>query len=138
MSVPAPAGDAAWLLRYTQCIYGLHALTVACGLLGSQTVIGRRTLGLPSLVALLLNYARRAAVRGSWLEAHFRWQIRTFWFALLWVAVTSVWAAPLLLVGGSGIYVAWAGFALTGAWILYRVVRGWLALRDRQPLPLPA
>ena len=92
----------------------------------------------PNIQDVFLNYARRAAVRGSWLESHFRWQLRTFWLALLWVAITSVWAAPLLLVGGSGIYVAWSGFALTGAWMAYRVVRGWQALRERQPLPSPA
>ena len=137
MSGATPAAVAVPLLQYTRWIYGLHALSVAGGVLGSQTVIGRCTLGLPSLAAVAMNYARRTAVRGSWLEAHFRWQIRTFWFALLWVAITSICAAPLLLVG-IGIVVVWVGFALTGAWMLYRVVRGWRALRERQPPPLPA
>ncbi|MFO1408963.1 MAG: hypothetical protein U1F06_01095 [Steroidobacteraceae bacterium] len=134
MNLPAPSAGAVALLGYTRCIYGLHALSVAGGVLGSQTVIGRCTLGLPSLAAVIMNYARRTAVRGSWLEAHFRWQIRTFWFALLWVAITSICAAPLLLVG-IGIVVVWVGFALTGAWMLYRVVRGGRALRERQPPP---
>ena len=134
MSAPEPPGSQAALLRYTHWIYGLHALSVASGLLGSQTIAGRFLLGLPSIVAVIMNYARRDAVRGSWLATHFRWQIRTFWFALLWVTVTSICAAPLLLVA-IGVFVVWVGFGLTGAWILYRVVRGWLALRDRQPLP---
>ena len=134
MSAPEAPGPQAALLRYTHWIYGLHALSVASGVLGSQTIAGRFLLGLPSIVAVIMNYARRDAVRGSWLATHFRWQIRTFWFALLWVAVTSICAAPLLLVG-IGILVVWVGFGLTGAWILYRVVRGWLVLRDRQPLP---
>jgi len=137
VSAPAPAGEAASLLRYTQCIYGLHALTVVCGLLGSQTVIGRRTLGLPSLVALILNYARRAAVRGSWLEAHFRWQIRTFWFALLWTVVAAVISMPLMLVV-IGIFTMWAAAMAIGLWVVYRVARGWLALRDGRSMPLPA
>ncbi len=134
MNTPAPP-DAAGLLRYTHWIYGLHALSVATGVFGSHSIAGRFLLGLPSLVAVVMNYARRSAVRGSWLEAHFRWQIRTFWFALLWVTITSILAAPLLLVG-IGILIVWIGFGLTGAWILYRVIRGWLALRERRPLPL--
>ncbi|MCC7463465.1 MAG: hypothetical protein IT480_13515 [Gammaproteobacteria bacterium] len=134
MNAAAPAQEPA-LRRYTHWIYGLHALSVASGLLGSHTIAVRFLFGLPSIVAVIMNYARRDAVRGSWLESHFRWQIRTFWFALLWVAMTSICAAPLLLVG-IGIVLAWIGFGLTGAWILYRVIRGWLALREGRPLPL--
>jgi uncharacterized membrane protein len=134
VSAPPPTASATALLRYTHCVYGLHALSVASGVLGSQSVAGRFLLGVPSIVAVVMNYARRAAARGSWLESHFRWQIRTFWFALLWVVVTSICAAPLLLVG-IGILVVWIGFGLTGVWIVYRVIRGWLALRDRQPMP---
>jgi uncharacterized membrane protein len=133
----APVAAEAALLRYTHCIYALHALSVASGVLGSQSIVGRFVFGLPSIVAVIMNYARRAGARGGWLESHFRWQIRTFWFALLWVAVTSICAAPLLLLG-IGIIIVWIGFGLTGLWILYRVIRGWLALRDHQPVPLPA
>jgi uncharacterized membrane protein len=137
VTAAAPAAAEAALLRYTHCIYALHALSVASGVLGSQSIVGRFVFGLPSIVAVIMNYARRAEARGGWLESHFRWQIRTFWFALLWVAVTSICAAPLLLLG-IGIIIVWIGFGLTGLWILYRVIRGWLALRDHQPVPLPA
>jgi uncharacterized membrane protein len=128
-----PAADPG-LVRYTHVIYGLHALSVLSGVLGSQSIVGRFLFGLPSIVAVIMNYARRAETRGSWLESHFLWQIRTFWYALLWVVVTSICAAPLLIVG-VGIVVVWIGFGLTGLWILYRVVRGWMALGDSQPVP---
>ena len=133
MSSGTPTTDPG-LLRYTHVIYGLHALSVLSGVLGSQSIVGRFLFGLPSIVAVIMNYARRTETRGSWLESHFRWQIRTFWFALLWVVVTSICAAPLLIVG-IGIVIVWIGFGLTGLWILYRVVRGWMALSDSQPVP---
>jgi len=136
VSSGTPAADPG-LLRYTHVIYGLHALSVLSGVLGSQSIVGRFLFGLPSIVAVIMNYARRAETRGSWLESHFRWQIRTFWYALLWVAVTSICAAPLLIVG-IGIVIVWIGFGLTGLWILYRVVRGWMALGDSQPVPRSA
>jgi len=125
------------LVRYTHWIYGLHALSVLSGVLGSQSIVARFLFGLPSIVAVIMNYARRAEARGSWLATHFRWQIRTFWFALLWVIVTSIGAAPLLIVG-IGILIVWIGFGLTGLWILYRVIRGWLALREGQAVPAGA
>ncbi len=133
MSNGTPAADSG-LVRYTHVIYGLHALSVLSGVLGSQSIVGRFLFGLPSIVAVIMNYARRTQTRGSWLESHFLWQIRTFWYALLWVVVTSICAAPLLIVG-VGIVIVWIGFGLTGLWILYRVVRGWTALGDSQPVP---
>jgi hypothetical protein len=72
-----------------------------------------------------VNYGKRGAVRGTFLESHFRWQIRTFWFAFLWVA-----AAFFLFVTIVGIAFAWLIVAITGVWVLYRIARGWLALND--------
>jgi uncharacterized membrane protein len=133
VSAAAPPADPG-LVRYTHWIYGLQALAVLSGVLGSQSIVGRFLFGLPSIVAVIMNYVRRAEARGSWLESHFRWQIRSFWFALLWVVVTSICAAPLLILW-IGFIVIWIGFGLTGLWILYRVIRGWLALRAAQPMP---
>ena len=82
-----------------------------------------------------MNYARRSEVRGTWLETHFRWQIRTFWYAMLWLVLVSVIAVPLLLIG-IGFLIGLAGLGAVGAWVIYRVLRGWLALRDGRPMPL--
>ena len=125
------------LVTWSHVTYALHAVGLALGAFGAASVVGSFLFGWPSIIAVILNYVKRGEAQGTWLESHFAWQIRTFWFALLWVAVTSICAAPLLLVG-VGIVVVWIGFGLTGAWLLYRVVRGWRALRDRQPPPLPA
>lgn len=122
------------LVRYAHLIYGLHACAVLTGILTSSSIAGRFLFGLPSIVAVILNYARRHEARGTWLESHFEWQIHTFWYALLWIAVTLVVSAPFLLVV-VGVFMAIAGFAIVGLWVVYRVVRGWFALRERRPMP---
>ena len=136
---PEKAGlgePAAGLLNYTHLIYGLHACAVLTGLFTSATVAGRFLFGLPSIVAVILNYARRAEARGTWLESHFNWQIRTFWFALPWVGITLLVGAPLTLII-IGIYVVVIGFAIVGVWVAYRVARGWFNLREHRPMPQP-
>jgi len=125
------------LVEYTHWIYGLHALSVLIGLATSHSIAGRFAFGLPSVIAVIMNYARRAEARGTWLESHFRWQIRTFWYSWLWIFVTLILAALLLIVL-VGFVIAIIGFALIGIWVIYRVARGWLALRDGRPMPLPA
>jgi uncharacterized membrane protein len=124
-------------VNYTHWIYGLHAAAVLSGVLTSGSITGRFLFSLPSIIAVIMNYARRSEAEGTWLAAHFRWQIRTFWFALLWCVVTFVISAPLLLVV-IGVYLAMAGLGIVGLWVAYRVIRGWLALRDGQPMPVPA
>jgi uncharacterized membrane protein len=121
------------LVTYTNIIYALHALAVVIGLTSAHTIVLSFVGGLPSIVAVIMNYARRAAVRGTFLESHFRWQIRTFWFALLWSIVIVLVSAPFMLVL-IGFATAWLGLVALGIWIAYRVIRGWLALRDRKPM----
>lgn len=128
MSVPDPS-----LVTYTHAIYALHALSVLIGVTGPATVVGSFVFGLPSILAVILNYARRSDVRGTYLESHFHWQIRTFWFALLWILVAAVVSAPLVLVLGLGIVVFYLAAVVIGSWVIYRVARGWMALRDGRP-----
>ena len=80
---------------------------------------------------MVLNYIKRREVAGTWLESHFRWQIRTFWFAVLWIVV-----AVVMLLTVIGIPFALLVMGLAGLWVLYRVVRGWLALIGRRSMPL--
>jgi uncharacterized membrane protein len=133
-SVPAIA-PASGLIEYTHWIYALHSLSVLSALLTTRAVAPRFVFGLPSLIAIVMNYARRAEARGSWLETHFHWQIRTFWYALLWIAVTSLIAAPLLLIG-IGFLIGPLGYGVVGLWVIYRIVRGWLTLREHRAMPL--
>jgi uncharacterized membrane protein len=126
--VPEPV-----LVSYTHWMYALHALSAAIGVLGSAFVVMQFLLGIPSIVAVIMNYVKRDEVRGTWLESHFNWQLRTFWFALLWVVLVTLFSLPLmLLLIGFGTYLI--GMVVTGLWVLYRVARGWLKLKDGQPV----
>jgi uncharacterized membrane protein len=117
------------LIGYTHVIYALHAFSVLLGITTAATIIGGFLFGLPSIVAVVMNYLRRSEVRGTWLESHFSWQIRTFWGAAIISIVSFLVAAPLMLVF-IGFLLWWCAVLLTGAWILYRVLRGWLRLKD--------
>jgi uncharacterized membrane protein len=124
----------AGLIAYTHVIYALHASAVLTGVLTGASIAGRFLFGLPSIIAVIMNYARRAEAHGTWLETHFSWQIRTFWLALLWIAITLLVGAPLTLIV-IGIFIVVAGFCIVGLWVAYRVIRGWLALREHRPMP---
>jgi uncharacterized membrane protein len=135
--VPPPLGSAtiaeSSLITWTHVIYGLHAFSLLAGILGPATVVSTFLTGWPSIIAVILNYVKRSDVRGTWLESHFRWQIRTFWFGLLWVCVCFAFVA---LTFGIGILVAWIPLGIVALWFVYRVARGWLALNDRKPMPI--
>jgi uncharacterized membrane protein len=122
------------LVEYTHLIYALHALTVVCAFLTMPVPVLRFAFCLPSFVAIILNYLRRAQAQGSWLESHFTWQIRTFWYAWLWTVVTSIIAIPLLLFGVT-LWLSLGVFVLIVLWVMYRVGRGWIALREGRPAP---
>ena len=128
MSAEAPHVDES-LVTYTHVIYALHALAVVIGITSFHTIVGSFIGGLPSIIAVIMNYARRSATRGTYLESHFRWQIRTFWYALLWAVVCG-----LVMLTIIGIPLAILGLAALGVWIAYRVIRGWLSLRDHRPM----
>lgn len=122
------------LISYTHIIYALHSLSVLIGLTSAVTIVGSFIFGLPSIVAVIMNYARRSDVRGTFLESHFRWQIRTFWLALLWALVVLAVSLPLVLVFGLGLLTLSVGFVLLGIWVIYRIIRGWTALNARRPV----
>jgi len=119
------------LVTWTQVIYGLHAFSLLTGIVGAATVVGAFITGWPSIIAVILNYVKRSEARGTWLESHFRWQIRTFWFGLLWVSLCLFFVVVTL---GIGLLIAWLPLGLVGLWFIYRIVRGWLALRDHRPM----
>jgi uncharacterized membrane protein len=119
------------LVSWTHAVYALHAFSLLTGILGAATVVGAFLTGWPSIIAVILNYVKRSEARGTWLESHFRWQIRTFWFGLLWI---SLCVAFVIVTLGIGILIAWLPAAFVGFWFVYRVARGWLALRDVRPM----
>lgn len=121
------------LVTYTHIIYALHAFSVVTGILTSATIIGSFFFTLPSIIAVIMNYARRSAVTGTYLESHFRWQIRTFWGAFIASVISALISLPLaLILIGIALWVLAA--LVIGVWVIYRVARGWIALRDARPM----
>ena len=118
------------LATLAHVIYGLHAFSALTGLLSPALILTAFLTGWPSIIAVILNYVKRSEVRGTWLDSHFSWQIRTFWYALLWLAVGAV-----LFITVVGIPVAVVLWLATGIWVLYRIIRGWLALSSQKVLP---
>ena len=118
------------LVLLTNIIYALHALSVIMGLIGSAFVITAFLTGWPSIIAIIINYTKRNAVRDTYLDSHFNWQIRTFWFAFLWMIF-----AVILFITVFGIALSYIITVGAGIWISYRIIRGWLALNEGRPMP---
>jgi uncharacterized membrane protein len=81
--------------------------------------------GITAIFAIVLNYIKKEDVVGTFLESHFRWQIRTFWFWLLWGALGAI--TFIIVVG-------WFVLAADGIWIIYRILKGWLRLSENKPM----
>jgi uncharacterized membrane protein len=111
--------------------YALHAVGLAIGALGAASVVGSFVFGWPSIIAVIINYVKRGEARGTWLDSHFAWQIRTFWYAAAWALLVFLVGLPLTLVIIG--FAVWAvGFFALGVWAIYRIAKGWLALKDRR------
>jgi uncharacterized membrane protein len=82
--------------------------------------------GITWIVAVVIDYVKKDEAKGTWLESHFRWQIRTFWFGLLWGVIGAI----LLLV-----LIGWFVLMADAIWIIYRIVKGWLNLAENKPMP---
>ena len=128
-TVPQAVGAERSLVNWTILIYALHAFSLVTGILGTATVIGAFLTGWPSIIAVILNYVKRGETTGTWLESHFRWQIRTFWYGVLWVGLCGV---VVVLTLGLGLLVVWLPLALVAVWFVYRIVRGWTRLGARR------
>jgi uncharacterized membrane protein len=110
-------------------VYALHTLAIVIGVAGAATIVGSFVGSVPSIIAVILNYVKRGDARGTWVESHYRWQIRTFWFALLWFVIG--WVLVFTIVG---MVIGWPILAVLTVWLIYRIARGWLRLRDRRPM----
>ena len=119
------------LVKVVHLVYALHAISLLMGIVTTATIVGAFLTGWPSIIAVIINYVKRGDVRGTWLESHFRWQIRTFWFGLLWVGLCFLF---VVLTFGLGIIIAWIPLGVVGLWFIYRIARGWLRLKDRQAM----
>lgn len=96
--------------------------------------------GISWIAAAVVDYVKKEDAAGTWLESHLRWQIRTFWFGLLWVALAGAFylvglLTLIVLVGFPIVAIGWAIAFADGVWLIYRVVKGWLYLSENRPMP---
>ena len=118
------------LVTLTHVIYALHAFTVLTGIVTSVAIVTAFLTGWPSIIAVILNYIKRSEVRGTYLDSHFGWQIRTFWYTLLWLVTAAMLFATVI-----GIPLGYILIVGAGIWVTYRIVRGWMALSDGKSMP---
>ena len=119
------------LVTLTLVVYAMHAFSAITGHTTAAFIVTAFLTGWPSIIAVIINYVKRGDVRGTFLDSHFSWQIRTFWWALLWFLF-----AGLLIVTVVGALLGVPLMLVTGVWVLYRIARGWLALLSRKPMPM--
>ncbi|HJT50857.1 MAG TPA: hypothetical protein VJ734_02840 [Nitrosospira sp.] len=118
------------LIRITHIIYLLHGFSVLMGMLGPAFIITTFLTGWPSIIAVIMNYVKRSDVHGTYLDSHFSWQIRTFWYTLLWLVIAAMLFATVI-----GIVFAYILVVGVGVWVSYRIIRGWMALNEGRPMP---
>ncbi|RZT32426.1 putative membrane protein [Cupriavidus agavae] len=104
------------LRKLSHILYALYAIHWLTG-------------GITALIAIVVNYVKRDDARGTLYASHFAWQIRTFWWAILWYAVGGgLFLTVLLIPMAIGLW------CLLSLWMLYRIIKGWLYLNDRKPM----
>lgn len=116
-------------------MYALHALAIGTGLVA--TLLGHRTMlfGIPSVIAVVLNFLKRGQVRGSWIGTHFDWQWRTFCWLVLWLAVATVAFGSIVTIL-TRIPLLEISYVAIGLWAAWRMGRGWHGLRGGRPVRL--
>ena len=131
MPRPEPTGPQPLpsVLTVANLVYALHTLAIVAGTAGTATVVGSFVGSIPSIIAVILNYVKRSDARGTWVESHYRWQIRTFWFSIGWMLL-----AALLFLMVVFIPISFGIFVTVTVWLIYRIGKGWLRLRDRRPM----
>lgn len=123
------------IFNIARLVYLLHALSIVIGLFTGASVVTAFLFGWPSIAAVVLNYVMRSDAKGTYIESHFTWQIRTFWYAALWTVAIGILGVVLSFVLiGFGIW--FYGFIIMGIWVAYRIIRGWLRLADGRPMPI--
>jgi uncharacterized membrane protein len=115
----------------TYLIYGLHGFSALSGVLSPAFIVTAFFVGWPSILAVVLTYLKRDDVKGTYLESHLRWTLRTFWFALFWIIIGGI-----LLVTIIGLPLAIIIWVAAGLWILYRLIRGFKRLLSEEAMPV--
>ena len=130
---PAPTPSPS-LISATLIVYGLFGLAAVIALASHGFPPVAPLGGIAGIVAIIVAYVKRGEAAGTWLASHYRWLIRTFWFAALWGVLGAIvfWMLLLLVIG---IFLGFAIWLATAIWVIYRLIRGYLLFKDSKPVP---
>ena len=131
---PAPGSPSPSLISTTLLVYALFGVAAVVGLVSSGFPLIAPLMGVVGIVAIILAYVKRGEASGTWLESHYRWLIRTFWFSLLWGAIGAV-IFVLLLIIVIGVFIGYLIWVATTIWVLYRLVPGYTLFNASKPIP---
>jgi len=110
-------------------VYILFAIAAVAGLIGHGMLVGAPLLTLVGIVGVIVAYITRGDGRGTWIESHLTWLIRTFWWSLLWNCLGWIVAVTLI-----GLPLAIAIWVATTIWVIYRVIRGYMLFHESKPV----
>ena len=130
----APGAPSSSLVSTTLLVYALFGVAAVVGLVSSGFPLIAPLIGIVGIVGIILAYVKRSEAAGTWLESHYRWLIRTFWFSLLWGAIGAV-VFVLLLIVVIGVFIGYLIWVATTIWVLYRLVRGYTLFNESKPVP---
>ncbi len=122
------------IVTVAKVVYALHAVSIVIGIATGASIVGAFLFGWPSIAAVVLNYVMRSEARGTYVDSHFSWQIRTFWYAMVWAILVGIVGFFLSFVV-VGFFVWIAGFVVMGIWVAYRIIRGWIRLANGEMMP---
>ena len=131
----SPAADipSSSLISMTLLVYALFGVAAIVGLVSSGFPLIAPLTGIVGIIGIILAYVKRGEATGTWLESHYRWLIRTFWFSLLWGAIGAV-VFVLLAIILIGLFIGYLIWVATTIWVMYRLVRGYVLFNDSKPI----
>ncbi len=131
---PAPGTPSSSLISTTLLVYALLGVAAVVGLVSSGFPLIAPLTGIVGIIGIILTYVKRSEATGTWLESHYRWLIRTFWYSLLWGAIGAVVFVVLAIII-VGLFIGYLIWVATTIWVLYRLVRGYMLFNESKPIP---
>lgn len=131
---PVAGAPSSSLISTTLIVYALFGVGAVSALASSGFPLVAPLMGVIGIIAVIVAYIKRDEAAGTWLQSHYRWLIRTFWFSFLWGIVGGLILITLGLVL-IGIPIAFAIWIATTLWVIYRLIRGYLLFSESKPIP---
>jgi uncharacterized membrane protein len=113
--------------------YLLFGIAAIGAVISSGIVVFAPLVAIAGIAGVIIAYVKRDDARGTWVESHCTWLIRTFWWSLFW-DLLIIAVGTILLIVLIGFIVLPVGLAIVSIWVIYRLIRGYLAFKDSRPI----